>query len=270
MIWLVLILVIILIFVISKRVKTLKIGSLALVTGGVKTGKSTLGCHLALKEFKKARIKYYFRKVLGFKDEEPLFYSNIPVKVNHYVKLDKDYLLRNKRFNYGSIIFIDEASLVADSQLIKDNLINEQLLLFNKLIGHETCGGKLIYNTQSIQDCHYSIKRCIDKYFYVYRTIKFIPFVILMKVQEIRYSEDTNVSIANPEKDLEDCMKTVIISKRVWKKFDRYAFSILTDNKEKSAKNEIVNGNNFVSLKQPKVFSFRKFKSLEEGEQNEK
>lgn len=263
MVWLVLILLIIAFIFISKNMKSLKIGSLALVTGGVKTGKSTLGCYLAIKEYKKARLRYRVRKLLGFKDEEPLFYSNIPIKVNHFVPIDKDYLLRKKRFNYGSVIFIDEASLVADSQLIKDNLINEQLLLFNKLIGHETHGGKLIYNTQSIQDCHYSIKRCVDRYFYVYKMIKWLPFFIVMKVQETRYSEDSSVAIVNQDTDLEDMTKTCIIPKSVWKKFDRYAFSILTDNNLTTCKNDVVNGNKFKSLKQPDVHSFRNYVMLQ-------
>ena len=176
--WLIaLILILIVLFLIFKYFKTLKIGSLSLVSGGVKTGKTTLAVYLATREYRKALIRWYVRKAFGVKEEKPLLYTNIPLKQPH-VLLDKDYLLRNKRFNYKSVILISEASLFADSQLIKNQDINEQLLLFNKLIGHETKGGKLIYDTQQIQDCHYSIKRSLSSYFYIHHINKFVPFVI--------------------------------------------------------------------------------------------
>ena len=63
---------------------------------------------------------------------EPLLYSNIPLSCP-YVPLTKELLLRKKRFVYGSTVLISEASLVADSQLIKDKVINERLLKFFKL-----------------------------------------------------------------------------------------------------------------------------------------
>ena len=81
------------------------------------------------------------------------FYSEEKVRevldLNSYVPLTDDLLLRKKRFVYGSVIYVQEASLVADSQLIRDMDINERLMLFNKLIGHETKGGVIIYDTHS-------------------------------------------------------------------------------------------------------------------------
>ena len=47
------------------------------------------------------------------------------------------------------------------------------------------------------------------------------------------YSEDgsmVNVNGLQEHKDEEDCMRTLIISKRYFKHYYRYAFSILTDN----------------------------------------
>ena len=79
----------------------------------------------------------------------PLIYSNVPLAMP-YVPLTDDLLLRKKRFVYGSVIYVQEASLVADSQLIRDMDVNERLMLFNKLIGHETKGGVIIYDTQCI------------------------------------------------------------------------------------------------------------------------
>ena len=146
-----------------RKFKVPKVGSLALVSGGVKCGKTTLAVYIAISHYKRRvrriRIVNWLRGL--FKRpllEEPLLYSNIPLSMP-YVPISKDLLLRKKRFVYGSVILLSEASLVADSQCIKDSEVNDNLLLFNKLIGHETKGGLLVYDTQTVNDCHYSIKR---------------------------------------------------------------------------------------------------------------
>ena len=212
--------------------KVPKIGSLCLFNGGVKSGKSTMSVVVAYTELKRrvreTKIKNFFRKI--FKKpllEIPLIYSNIPLGMP-YVKLTDDLLQRKKRFVYGSVIYIQEASLVADSQLCRDMDLNERLLMFNKLIGHETKGGVLIYDTQAISDCHYSIKRCLSEYFYVHHLIKWIPFFLIAYVQENRYSDDGSV-VSVGIKDNEDTLKRVIIPKSTWKYFDCYCYSCLTD-----------------------------------------
>ena len=106
---------------------------------------------------------------------EPLLECS-KVDAKSYVKITEDLLLRKVRPRFGSVIFIDEASLVADSQLIKDMELNETLLLFNKLIGHETKGGCVIYDTQCISDVHFSIKRSLSEYFYIHHLTKWTPF----------------------------------------------------------------------------------------------
>lgn len=260
---LILVIVAIVLYLVLKYFKTLKIGSLSLVSGGVKTGKTTLAVYLATREYKKAKLRWFVRKLFGKKEEEPLLYSNIPLKCKH-VLLDKDYLLRNKRFNYKSVILISEASLFADSQLIRDKDINEQLLLFNKLIGHETKGGVLIYDTQQIQDCHYSIKRSLSSYFYIHHIIKWIPFFIVAYVKEYRYSEDNSV-IGTEIEDIEDTLKRVFVPKSVWRKFDCYCYSILTD--DLVSKPDVIDSP--ATLKAETIPSFRDFKDLKKGEKHE-
>lgn len=251
----------IILYILFKYFKSLKIGSLSLVSGGVKTGKTTMAVYLALREYRKALLRWKIRKIFGAKEEKPLLYSNIPLKTD-FVLLDKDYLLRNKRFNYKSVILISEASLFADSQLIRNNDINEQLLLFNKLIGHETKGGTLIYDTQQIQDCHYSIKRSLSSYFYIHHINKWIPFFIVAFVKEYRYSEDNSV-IGTEQEDIEDTLKMVLIPKSVWRKFDCYCYSILTDDLDSNPK--IENGRKYKRLKAETIPSFRDFKDLKKG-----
>lgn len=257
-------------FVLSKF-KVPKIGSLALVTGGVKCGKSTLSVSMVRREFKcrtrSIKIKNFFRKLFNKPLVElPLVYSNVPLSMP-YVPLTDDLLLRKKRFVYGSVIYVQEASLVADSQLIRDMDINERLMLFNKLIGHETKGGVIIYDTQCIGDVHYSVKRCVSNYFYIHHLIKWIPFVLIAKVQECRYSDDSSTITVSNE-DTENTLKSVLLSKSNWKYFDCYCYSVLTD--DLPVENRVVYNNlKTIDLKARNILSFRKLKK--EGKiENEK
>lgn len=273
MIWLVLIIGLIVVIVLTRKFKKPKISCMALITGGVKAGKSTFSCALALSKYKsqvrKVRLANFFRRIFRKELlEKPLLYSNIPLKCE-YVPLTDDLLLRKQRFVYRSVIYAQEASLIADSQLIKNLDINQRLLLFNKLIGHETKGGYLIYDTQSINDNHYSIKRCISEYFYIHDTIKWIPFVLLCHVRELRYSDDGQ-EINVYEGDVEESMRTVLVSKRIWKMFDAYCYSVLTDHLPVAS--DVVEGRELSDLKAHKIVSFRRYKNggAANVEQNDK
>lgn len=262
MIWLILIIGLIVVIVLTRKFKKPKISCMALVTGGVKAGKSTFSCALALSKYKsqvrKVRFANFFRRIFRKElFEKPLLYSNVPLKCE-YVPLTDDLLLRKQRFVYRSVIYAQEASLIADSQLIKNLDINQRLLLFNKLIGHETKGGYLIYDTQCINDNHYSVKRCISEYFYIHDTIKWIPFVLLCHVRELRYSDDGQ-EINVYEGDVEESMRTVLVSKRIWKMFDAYCYSVLTDHLPVAS--EFVEGRELSDLKAHKIVSFRKYKN---------
>lgn len=259
---------------ISRHFKNLKVGSLSLVTGGVKTGKSTLAVYLSIKAHKRAvrhvKFRNFILRLIGKsdrQDELPLLYSNIPLNYP-YVQLTDDLLLRRKRFVYRSVIYVCEASLVADSQLLKDKDLNTRLLLFNKLIGHETKGGKLIYDTQCVSDVHYSIKRSLSEYFYIHHLRKGL-FFLTAYVIENRYSDDGSI-VTFSDRDVEesDYLKRVLISKRVWKYFDCYCYSRLTDDLpvEKTVVNSVL------TLKADRVLSFRpEIQSLTSNEvKNEK
>lgn len=226
------ILLVLLIGWILSKFKIPKYGCMCLVSGGVKTGKSTLSVYMAIKAYKRnyrlIRVKNFFRKI--FRKplfELPLLYSNIPLNVP-YVPLTQDLILRKKRFRYGSVVYVNEASLFADSQLVKDMDTNNALLMFNKLIGHELLGGHIFYDTQSITDLHYSVKRCLSNYIYIHHLQKWIPFFIVAYVRECVYSEDGSISNVF-DKDVEDSLVRVIIPKSVWKKFDAYCYSYATD-----------------------------------------
>lgn len=249
-----------LIYYIRKHFKMPKVDNMICVTGGVKSGKSTFSFALAdsiyRRNLRRWKVRNFFRKGLNkFRkkkfpmEEKPLFYSTIPVNREH-VLLSLDLLKRDVRFTYKSVIWVDEASLLADSQCYKDLDLNERLMLFNKLIAHETQGGTIVYNTQSISDLHYSVKRCLAETFYVHHTAKWLPFFLVVTVREERYSED-GLAINNYNEDVEESLKRVIVPKSVWKKFDCYAYSSMTDSLPTVTELNKVN-----SLKATKIVSF--------------
>ncbi len=258
---------------ILRIIKIPKFGNMTLITGGVKTGKSTMSVWLSIRQYKrqlrKYRISNYiiypllhwlpFKKCKKMKlKEKPLYYSNIPIAIKGFVPITHELIQRRTRFRYGSVIYINESSLLADSQCIRDMTINEEMLLLNKLIAHETKGGYIFYDTQSISDNHYAVKRCLSTYFYIHhKTV--IPFFYLAYVRELKFSEEST-EINTFDDDVEKTLQLVIIPKKVWKLFDCYCFSVLTDNLPVEDKEvQIKKGGD---LKARKVITFRNYKTI--------
>lgn len=227
-----LIVAIVVFFKLKSTHKVPKLADVSMITGGVKTGKSTLAVYLAIKKYKsnlfKWRVKSFVKKILRKDiDEKPLLYSNIPLKYP-YVPLTREVFMREVRPSYKSVALCDEASLIADAMDWRCADINESLKMFNKLWGHETRGGSLFYDTQVMKDVHYSIKRSMNNYLWIHHAIKWIPFIYVVRVREMFFSEDgENVNIS--EKDVEDSLMWLIVPKKIWKIFDCYCYSILTD-----------------------------------------
>lgn len=259
----------ILIFLLFRNIKILKLSSVNLFTGELGTGKSALSLNRALIAYRSNLVKftiYYVfknsmcvfgcRKILW--DEKPLFYSNIPLKDIKYCELTNDILLRKYRINNKSVVFIDEISLVVDNMDYKDNEINENLKLFVKLFRHYSHNGKLFINTQNIQDNHYIIKRCLNRYFYIHSKLR-LPFISILRVREFMYSEDNNIS-NNINKDLEEELKVVFIFNKIFKKYDNICYSILTDNLEFFRKHhEVIKSKK--ELKTKKILKLKEFKN---------
>lgn len=268
MFWIIcLILGIFILWFLIKKVKFIKVGTINLITGGVKTGKSMLTVYLAIKEYRKVlrkwkvkclflRIGNKFRRKKVELPEKPLLYSNTPLNTECY-KITKDLLLRKTRAPYKSVFYFDEAALVSDAMDFKDKHRNECIDLFNKLFGHATRGGTLFYDTQNIADNHKGIRRNIATYINIMQTIK-IPFFVLMRTREQTYDETGNTVNVNTD-DIENTGKFVIIPKKIWKIYDRYCYAFLTDNLSKDTwKREEKLGEAF------KIVSFREFITLKE------
>lgn len=274
---LIIILVILALVLLSVFFKLPKMGTVVMITGGVKTGKSLLAVHTVLRKYRWSLVRWHIKCFFSFlfrrdKPEKPLLYSNVPLGVP-YVPLTEDLLTRRTRFAYKSVIYVCEASLVADSMSFRDMELNERLLLFNKLIGHETRGGMIVYDTQCINDNHYAVKRCLSNYLYIHSAIKWIPFFVLLRVKEYIYSDDkTTVNVET--QDIEESMKLVVVPKSVYKKYDCYCYSILTDSLPVETVKTVP-----IKLKRPtltrkydlrakRIVSFKKYFTIR-GEKNE-
>lgn len=144
-------------------------------------------------------------------------------------QITKDHILRKKRFNYKSVVVFDEISVLIDQFDFDDKIVNEKLNLFFKLFRHETKGGLLIINSQSINDCHFSLKNCLNQYFYIHHKKKLL-FGMLLYIQELAYSNDNSVVNVN-QGDLEEKakLKLLWVSKKYFRYYDTYTHSWLTD-----------------------------------------
>lgn len=230
-----LILVIVLVlWFIRRHFKRLVVPNVYLISGAVKTGKTLLSVHLAKKEYRKNIREYYLRtffmRLFMAKNDlpkKPMLYTNIPLGRIKYNLLTMDIILQKVRIPDKSVVLIDEASLLADSTMIKDKYINNRLMRFVKLFAHYTHGGKLIIDTQSIADLHFSFKRCMNSYLYIYERVKF-PLITIMKVREMLYSTDGSL-VNNSSEDIELSMRKVIIFNRTYKDYDCYCYSSFTD-----------------------------------------
>lgn len=216
----------------NKHFKRITMPNVFLITGAVKTGKTLLSVHLARKELRSARLKYYlksfFLRCFGRAvPQKPMLYTNIPLAKTDYNIVTMDILTCKVRIPDNSIVLLDEASLIADSMMFKDKKINARLMRFVKLFAHYTHGGKLIIDTQSISDLHFSFKRCLNNYLYIYSRQK-MPFVTIMSVREMLYSDDGSM-VNNSSEDIELSMRKVVIFNGTYGLYDCYCYSIFTD-----------------------------------------
>ena len=254
--------IIIALIIAKKKIKAVKYSSCILVTGAVKSGKSTFSVNTALKLYRKNHLKWRIQHFFDKTIEEPLLYSNVPLAVE-YVPITKDLIERRKRFRYKSVIYIQEATLLADNMAYKDKELNERVMLFNKLIGHSTRGGTLIYDTQATGDLPAVTRRCLAQNIYVHSMIKCLPFILIVKVKEEVYREDS-INQNNVDEELK-AYRYVIIPKSVWKKYDCYCYSAFTDDlpvEDRTVKTK--------ELKAKEILSYNNYKTINKEVENDK
>ena len=238
--WVILIIVgvVVIYFIYRKNFKRLKPPCVCLITGGVKTGKSLLAVKLSMKDYRSRHRKWWIKTHIFKQDcEEPLYYTNVwvsfnrkkakkPHKLNkNIVLIELEHLNRSKRFNYASVVYICESSLMSDNQDFNNARRNAELSMFNKLFGHETKGGVLYYDTQSPLDNHYSIKRVMSTFFFIQKSLNLFLFRILY----VREFVNTDLGENNFTDDVDTTTRKVLIGRWWYHRYDRYYFSYLTD-----------------------------------------
>lgn len=229
-----LILLILLLILYFKYFKRLKIKNVVFIDGSLGTGKSYLSLCIAYRQYKHNKRMVYLYNFFHRKNKKeiPLLYSNIKLRVP-YVPVTLELMQRkNYRFRYGSVMFIDEMSLVLDQMCFKDKEINERASEFFKLFRHETKGGYLVINSQAIGDNHYSLKYILNDYIYIHSKLTLfgklpIGFSIL-RIQERVYDSDKSTVQTN-EGDIEDNIKMIFVRKKYFKMYDTYCHSVWTD-----------------------------------------
>ena len=242
----VLIVILIILFIIFKRSKNMCFDSVLMINGQVGGGKSLLSVKVACSSINKAHAIWWRRVHIWsiiFKnmknEEEPLLYSNIPVKSRFYVPLTNDIIRRQKRCHYKSVILIDESSLLATSLDYKDKDLSEDLQLFLKLVRHSLKGSyrnllgsypNLIINTQSKNDNHYAFDRCINQVLYITKT-KTIPFFKVIWVRDMLLIDSV---VNDMEDDIKESLSSrwFLVPKKYFKKYDSFAYEFLTRDKE--------------------------------------
>lgn len=278
MAFIIIVIVIVLLLVLYfKFFKIPKLKNILFVDGSLGTGKSFYSVSLAVRLFKRNLRHYKVQRFLlsklsffipNLKNkvetlEEPLLYTNMNLSKIDFVLINRDLLFRqNYRFAKNSVLLLDEFSLVADSQLIYKQELNERLLTFFKLFRHEV-GSKsfMIINSQSTSDIHYSLKNVLSDYFYIHSRVK-LPFFSILRVQEQAYTNDKNgqniVSVSNG--DIENNLKLLLVSNKYFKMYDSCCYSIFTDNLPVYKELSYYKDNKH--LKTDVLISFRDFKYL--------
>lgn len=253
MVWIIaLLLGILALWLYFKFFKIPKIKNLVFIDGGLGAGKSFYSVYLAIRLYKRNLRRYRVAKFLFrpfglmkrlpkskllqriraayFNLEEPILYSNIPLRNVKHSRLTIDILTRRVRVAAKSVVLIDDVSILVDQMNFRDKVLNKQLSIFFKLWRHESHGGYIIANSQSLSDVHFSFRYALSDYMYIHSSFR-LPFFRVLRCQEMQYSADENskVILSASGKDVEESLKMALVRSRYRKCYDSYCYSILTD-----------------------------------------
>lgn len=252
----ILIVLVVIAFFLFKRSKRLKFDTILMINGTNGSGKSVVSVYRALSAFRVSHHIWYRRTHIWAKiplinklmrcskyEEEPLLYSNIPIYSDkrhgqlfkYYCPLTNDIINRVKRPRYHSVILWDEASLMATSMDYKNKELSNNMSFFLKLLRHELKGANrnvfgshcnLIVNTQSKNDTHYSIDRCINQVLYITKSMN-IPFFKIIWVRDLLLIDSVNNEFNDDIKE-DMTSRWFIVPKRIFNKYDSYSYEFLS------------------------------------------
>ena len=211
---LILVIILIIIAVILYKVLKpyfIKYDTTLLFCGGVGSGKSLNSVKTAVKLYKKNHSiwtlkKWWFNFINFFRTkknkkvfniEEPLLYSNIPVRISkkkQSIVLKKEHLTLDLRINQKSIVFIDEISQVVNQYNWNNDIVLNNLEPFIRYFRH-FIGGYLICNSQAESELVKQIRSKLNSYYWCFNFQKFLFFFYRVRILHSQISEN-NVSIS--------------------------------------------------------------------------
>ena len=238
-----------------------------LFCGGLGSGKSLNSVKQVLILYKKNHniwlVKKYMNSFLNlfrkknnkrqFIEEEPLIYSNIPIKIKKGLvsnQLTKEHLILKERINQKSIVFIDELPTLVNQfnwnlNDVRYNL-NEFITFFRHYIG-----GYLVVNGQAESEIVKQVRVKLNSYYWCFDFKKFLCFY-RVKILHSMITEN-DVSISTDFID-ENCRNVFGI---ITKRYNTRAF--------KNRYNKVIKENNLkfnsVDLTTNKIIRFESYKS---------
>lgn len=194
---------------------TLKTDTFTLFTGGIGSGKSFFSTKIALIELKKARFRTFIdninpiRRLIRKKPKipRPMLYSSIPVRISPWEMsrpLDFNPFVLQERFPQRCVVFIDEINLFLsqmDYKIECEEQLNEGITLFR----HNSLGGRLVANTQSLSKVHWCFRYCCG---HTYNLSQFkkpilgLPILAWCKVRNVSVTDEiTSIEDGNAEEN---------------------------------------------------------------------
>lgn len=150
-----------------------KVETITAYTGGLGSGKTLLSVDKALSLYRKNHRKWKLKKWLfhilhkdsEFNDDEPIFLSNIPVRINKSLwstKLKKEHLLLQERIPQHSVVLLDEIGAFA-SQF--DYNQKNVVVVFDEFVRffRHYVDGYIVTNDQCSENVNLVIRRRINK-----------------------------------------------------------------------------------------------------------
>lgn len=214
---------------------TLRTDTITLFTGGCGSGKSFYSTKIALIELKKARFRTFIdnfnpiRRLIRKKPKipRPHLYSSIPVRVSPWEMsrpLDFNPFVLQERFPQRCVVFIDEINLFLsqmDFKIACEDELNEAITLFR----HNSLGGRLIANTQSLNKVAWFFRYCSGNAYNLSQFRKPIfglPILAWCKVRNVTITDDIkSVETGNAE----DNSSNLFCFFPLRRSYDTYAYS---------------------------------------------
>ena len=216
----------VIVFLVWLRLYRLRFDTVIAFTGGLGSGKTFLSVKYAVKLLRKQRFRVKVHNFFHRKDkrEEPMLYSNIPIRISgkeNAVKLEPEHLLLTRKIVPRSVVLIDEVGSFASQFDFNLPNVLDNFNEFVRLFRHYTLGGYLIVNDQCSENIVLQIRRRINTVFNLMNFRKHFGLVHSVRVRNISVSEEIKTI---EEEDTEDNTTLLLGFMPLFKRYDTYCY----------------------------------------------